>query len=144
MTRMEGAAITREQFLMREMRVACRLREEGLASAFDAANEFLAGVSNAFRRRDYSGKYSFLRDFKCSKLPFTSIDTRLYVPEMNMDEVGAAIRLIGAVNRECPQLKIDGILEMVRSYAGLRNTYHVTSGVGDNTITAEQKVEGLR
>lgn len=30
MTRIDGAAITREQFLMREMRVACRLREEGL------------------------------------------------------------------------------------------------------------------
>ena len=30
MTRIEGAQITREQFLMREMRVACQLREEGL------------------------------------------------------------------------------------------------------------------
>lgn len=31
MTRIEGAQITREQFLMREMRIACQLREEGLA-----------------------------------------------------------------------------------------------------------------
>ena len=30
MTRIEGAQITREQFLMREMRIACQLREEGL------------------------------------------------------------------------------------------------------------------
>ena len=30
MTRIEGACITREQFLMREMRVACQLHEEGL------------------------------------------------------------------------------------------------------------------
>ena len=30
MMRIEGAQITREQFLMREMRVACQLREEGL------------------------------------------------------------------------------------------------------------------
>lgn len=30
MTRLEGACITREQFLLREMRIACGLREEGL------------------------------------------------------------------------------------------------------------------
>lgn len=30
MARLEGATITREQFLLREMRVACRLREDGL------------------------------------------------------------------------------------------------------------------
>lgn len=116
---------------------------EGPASAFDAANAFLANVSSAFRRRDYSGKYSFLRNFKCRRLPFTSIDTRLYVPKMDMDELTAAIGLIGAFNKECPQLKIDGIIEMVRSYAGIRSAYYVTSSAGDDTITAEQKVEGM-
>lgn len=30
MTRIDGAQITREQFLMREMRIACQLRDEGL------------------------------------------------------------------------------------------------------------------
>ena len=32
MANLEGAAITREQFLLREMQVACGLREEGLSS----------------------------------------------------------------------------------------------------------------
>lgn len=117
---------------------------EGPASAFDAANTFLAETADAFRRRNFVGKFNFLRDFKCSRLPFTSIDTRLYVPKMDMDELGAAIGLIGAFNKECPQLRIDGVMEMVKSYAGIRNTYHVTSSAGDPTITAEQKVEGLR
>ena len=61
-----------------------------------------------------------------------------------MDELGAAIGLIGAFNKECPQLRIDGIIEMVKSYAGMRNTYHVTSDAGDSAITAIQKVERLR
>lgn len=117
---------------------------EGPSSAFDAANEFLSAVEAAFRHRDYSGKFSFLKDFKCRSLPFTSIDTRLYAAKLTMDELGAAIGLIGAVNRECPELRLDGVMEMVKSYAGIRNTYHVTSAAGDPTFTAEQKVEGLR
>ncbi|WP_274381240.1 hypothetical protein [Gordonibacter urolithinfaciens] len=32
MANLEGAAITREQFLLREMQVACGLREEGLSN----------------------------------------------------------------------------------------------------------------
>ena len=58
--------------------------------------------------------------------------------------MAAAIGLLGAFSKECPQLRINGIIEMVRSYAGIRSAYHVTSPAGDPTITAEQKVEGLR
>ena len=117
---------------------------EGPSDAFNTANVFLAEAADAFRRRSFVGKFDFMRDFKCSRLPFTSIDTRLYVPKIDMDELGAAIGLIGAFNKECPQLRIDGIIEMVKSYAGMRNTYHVTSDAGDSAITAIQKVERLR
>ena len=41
MTRIEGAQITREQFLMREMRIACQLHLEGLAD-----DEVIAKVKN--------------------------------------------------------------------------------------------------
>lgn len=116
---------------------------EGPSSEFDAANAFLAGASDALRQRSYTGKYAFLRDFKCRRMPFGSIGTRLYVPKLDGDEVADAIGLLAAMNQECPQLRIDGIIEMVKSYAGIRNTYLVTSGAGSSTINVQQKVEGL-
>ena len=116
---------------------------EGPESSFSKANSFLADAAEAFKRRRFAGRFFFMRDYECNRLPFTSIDTRLYVPRMDMGEMTAALGLLAELNKECPQLSIDGIVEMVRSYAGMRNTYHVTSVAGDNTITAEQKVEGL-
>ena len=116
---------------------------EGPESAFDKANAFLAEADEAFRKGHLTGKFSFMSDYECAHLPFTSIDTRLYVPEMDMDETSAALGLIAGLNKECPQLSIDGIVEMVRSHAGMRNTYHVISDAGDDSITAEQEIEGL-
>lgn len=116
---------------------------EGPESAFAKANAFLADAAETFKKRRFTGRFSFMSDYECGRLPFTSIDTRLYVPEMDTDESSAALGLLAELNKECPQLSIDGIMEMVRSYAGLRDTYHVTSVAGDDTITAEQKVEGL-
>lgn len=117
---------------------------EGPARAFDDANAFLSEVSSAFRSRNYTGEFSFLRDFKCSRLPFTSIDTRLYVSALDADEVSPAIGLIGAVNSKFPELAFDGVVEMVRSYAGLRTIYYITSRAGSSTVNVEQKVDGLR
>ena len=116
---------------------------EGPENAFVKANAFLVDAAEAFKKRRFIGRFSFMSDYECVRLPFASIDTRLYVPEMDTSETSVALGLIAELNKECPQLGIDGIIEMVRSYAGIRDTYHVMSDAGDDTITAEQKVEGL-
>ncbi len=117
---------------------------EGPASAFDAANEYLAGAAEQLKRGGQaSGKYEFLNDLNCSEVPF-AVDTRIHIPEISSDDIGIGIAFLGAIKKECPELVYDGVLEMVRSYMGIRNTYHITSGAGDDSITVEQKVEGLR
>ena len=116
---------------------------EGPSSAFDAANAFLSEAADSFRRKDFVGKFDFLSGLECTRLPFTSIDTRLYVPEIDLDEINAAITLIGALNKECPQLRLDGVIEMVRSFAGRRNIIYIKSDAGDPTMTIEQEYESL-
>lgn len=117
---------------------------EGPSSAFDAANEFLSSASEALKKGGKaSGKYEFLNDLNCSDVPFDTVDTRIHIPEIGPDDIGAPIAFLGAIKKECPELVYDGILEMARSYMGMRNTYHITSGAGDDSITVEQKVEGL-
>ncbi len=117
---------------------------EGPASAFDAANAFLARAHDAWRRRDFSGEFSFMLELKCGRLPFSAIGVVTSVERMDVDEVGAAIALLANANDAAPQLKVDGVIEMVYATAGgFRNTYLLSSPAGSRQLNVEQKAEGL-
>ncbi len=113
----------------------------GQSASFDAVNEFLHDATAALTNGTTFGRFSFLKELKGRKLPFTSIGTALTVPKVDSDNVVDVIRTLEAVIDQCPDLAIDGVLEMAQSYAGIRNVYYVTSRRGVKELNLKQEVE---